>query len=707
MRNICGATFNAPIVSDTERHGPSPNDATNQELRKACEELLLEILARRLVRKWGPDAMALLFPDEITGSDGEDIRPLLASLANRGGIPTVTRKEAIRLLHKGKKSKRKLVLRGGARRAGGQEPSRYRFVIPEATWNKGAIQESLVLLSPGAERQLHPKIDPQIVRLLAHEDTSGWCETFVTFDENDVLARLSGQGNKFFEASPDPNAELADPSMAWAYLDVILGAINEEKWTADKEKEVQETLLLPDSNGKTAHFQSMHVSAPLPLDIPGLNLPPILHPEIAGHRLFKRKRWKRPKYTMATFLEEGTLALADDVTRLRFWQWLRNNTREVGSRELAKLADLAIWPDNHGTLRRLTEFCEPRSRAVATRLADVITRPSDQVRRSGFVKLGGKGKTSVRRVPTVDELRAWLDRRTSNFSIGSKADNETKAALGRFEDDLVVLLKDQATGRQIRHISTDLPALAQNSSIQSRSGLVVPSKHNALLALPGRFLLASGRKIAALDRLSAPIGEPTVEMLFRAFEEDAGNLDALHARLRSFLALTLEEGADRQRLSQISIIPMHGKLYPPNALAFTGPRGDCWGDWKTRLSAKGLSQDNQKRYIEVGITPSTPTAEKSRAFFEWFSEQGPDVLERHIPCALRHILHPYGPGTWAEVYTDVPFIPVRSRDGVRLVSLQHARHRRVFLPDVRELLRRRFRNLTHAINDERHPGISL
>jgi len=603
-----GTTFNAPIVSDTERHGPSPNDATNKDLRKACEKLLVDIVARHLVKKWGPDAMTLLVPDERTDKGGETICALLADLAKRGGIPTVKRDEAIRVLLRGRKFKGKTLVRAGGRRTRGQEPKQYRFVIPEGQWSKGKIQESLAILCPPGERQLHPKVDSHIVRLLTDGKTSGWAEEFITFDENDAEARLSGKGNNYFQASPNPSAELADPSMARAYLDVILDAINGGKWPADKELEVQETLLLPDSNGKTAHFQSMHISAPLPLDIPDLNLPPILHPEIALHRLFKRKRWQRPKYTMRAFLEGGTLGQADEATRLRFWQWLRKNARKVGSQELAKLADLAIWPDVDGMLRRLSELCEPRSQAVATRLADVIARPSAQVRRSGFIRLGGRRKTSVRRVPSVEELQAWLERRSRHFSIGSEADSETKTALDRLEADLVALLKDQSTGRQFQQISTSLPTLAQDGSIRWRSELVVPSKHVDQLALPGRFVLASGRRKAPLDRLSPPIGEPTIEILFRAFEEDAGNNYALHARLRSFLALTEKEDAMRQRLSQMSIIPLHGDLNPPSTLAFIGPRGDYWGDWKSRLSAKGLSQDTQNRIPSANAAKAKPKA---------------------------------------------------------------------------------------------------
>ena len=86
----------------------------------------------------------------------------------------------------------------------------------------------------------------------------------------------------------------------------------------------------------------------------------------------------------------------------------------------------------------------------------------------------------------------------------------------------------------------------------------------------------------------------------------------------------------------MAIIPLPGRLYPSNELAFTGPRGDYWENWKVPLSTKGLSRDNQKRYIQIGVTTSMPTKGTSRSFFEWLSNQPAEVLERHIPCVLRH-----------------------------------------------------------------------
>ena len=130
------------------------------------------------------------------------------------------------------------------------------------------------------------------------------------------------------------------------------------------------------------------------------------------------------------------------------------------------------------------------------------------------------------------------------------------------------------------------------------------------------------------------------------------------------------------------IIPTQRAARAPSELAFSGTRGDYWGDWKARISAKGLSQDEQGRYRAVGVTSALPNPETSHDFFEWISEQSETVLQHHIPCVLRHILHRDGPTLWPETFTDIPCIPVRSRLGVRLVSLRTARRAPVYLPDA-------------------------
>jgi hypothetical protein len=56
-----------------------------------------------------------------------------------------------------------------------------------------------------------------------------------------------------------------------------------------------------------------------------------------------------------------------------------------------------------------------------------------------------------------------------------------------------------------------------------------------------------------------------------------------------------------------------------------------------------------------------------------------------MACVLRHILHGHGPGQWAEIFTDTPFIPARGQGALQLVPLRTARHRPVFLPDARDI----------------------
>lgn len=687
-----GSFFNAPIVSDTERHGPARNEATNNELRQACETLLVDVIARRVVPKWGPEALNPLVPSPGSDNWDEAVRPLLATLAQRDAIPTMSWRSAVRILRKGRKLKGRRASGKALGQKNRREPRKYRFIAPVATWDRASVHSSLAAICPPQEKQLDPRINPGIIRLLADGHTDGFCDLFVTFDENDARNRATGEGNEYFAASEDRERDFAQPVVARSYLNVIKDALDKGKWKSESEEDTQSGLLLPDTRPEAVPFEDLHTSAPLPSDIPGLRLPPILHHEVASHPLFRRKKWRRPKYTMAKFLESGALQEADEETRKLFWKWLRQNERRIGPRERAKLADIAIWPDAKGSLRKLMELCEPRSRSVATVLEESIRRPHEQVRQSGITALGRKRRTSIRRGPTQDELKDWFDSRMPKFAIGEMADADIAAALERFEADLAVLLKDQGTARVLKGMEIALLALAQDGSIRRRIELVLPNKNIERLTLPKRFLLMNDRRVAVLNNLSPILSEPTMAMLVSAFQEDNTNFGPLPTRLQQFLTLTEPGDPSRHRVAEMAILPVHGQPHAPCDLAFMGPKGDYWGAWKVRIPGKGLSQDDQRRYLDIGVTPATPTSKASQAFFEWLSEQNADVLKRHISCALRHILHRYGPEAWAEIYTDIPFIPVRSRDRLRVVSLRTARRRPVYLPDVRGIAERVVKN---------------
>ena len=174
-------------------------------------------------------------------------------------------------------------------------------------------------------------------------------------------------------------------------------------------------------------------------------------------------------------------------------------------------------------------------------------------------------------------------------------------------------------------------------------------------------------------------------MLLSTFDEDRGHFSALQARLHKFIALTKPSDDDRVQLEGMPILPVEDQPCAPRDLAFVGPKGDYWGAWKIRISGQGLSQDDQKRYRDVGVTSASPTPETCWAFLGWLSEQDSSVLKRHVACVLRHILHRDGPERWARTFTNTPFIPARNSSGLRLVSLRTACHSPVYLPDVREI----------------------
>ncbi len=138
--------------------------------------------------------------------------------------------------------------------------------------------------------------------------------------------------------------------------------------------------------------------------------------------------------------------------------------------------------------------------------------------------------------------------------------------------------------------------------------------------------------------------------------------------------------------SGVQLPPDYAEFRVPRELAFKGGSGDYWGKWKVRVSPRGLSQEDQRRYRMVGVTSSRPTLETSQEFFEWLSGRGRHVVERHIPFVLRHVLlHGAGLYQWAERHPDTEFVPVEGRDGPRLASLQMVRDGQVFLRDARDL----------------------
>ena len=215
-----GTYFNAPIASHNKRHGPARNEATNSELRAACEALLLDVLARHTIPRWGSNGLNPLVPSPGADNQDEAVRPLFAALASQGAMPTLTWAAATALFDARSRKAKVATWRAGVPR-GAPETRRYRFIIPAPTWASETFDRALSVVSPRSELQLDPRTHTVIAKLLTDRQTSGFCELFVTFDQQDAFGRLTDGGNDYFDALSVPEAELAQPFVARAYLDLI------------------------------------------------------------------------------------------------------------------------------------------------------------------------------------------------------------------------------------------------------------------------------------------------------------------------------------------------------------------------------------------------------------------------------------------------------------------------------------------------------
>ena len=678
-----GSSFNVPLVSNSKRHAPAANEETNNQLREVCNELLVDALAFYSIPLWRANGLIPIIPNRQIKNSTEIVSHLLTELVHRKKLPILNWNKAVEASTKSKKHKKSF--RQLSRRKLPKEEKGYFFVIPRATWEVNSISPTLSVLCPRSEMQLDPYTPVELVKILVDAIVEVGCNSITTFDETDVVPRITSEGNHWFGPIPNRSKEFAEPVLAKHYLDLITLALDKDKdFKAKYEDGLLEALLLPDSHSQAHHLDNLYSSNLLLSDLPGLDIPPTLHPDIVNHPLLRRKKWRRQKYTMKTFLESDSLQVANEKIRAQFWQWLQKNSTLVSPRDRTKLADLSIWPDQSGQLTTLLNLCAPQSREVQSILAGFIWQPHREIKRSGLVTFGKRGRMTIRTKPTENEVSNWLNSRLIQFELGSAPEREDIQALKHFENELCILIKDKAILELLRNIqTTPIPTLAKDGTIQARSDLVVPNNQVKNLSLPARYLLDSSKANSPIRKIEPTLSQPTVSMLLDALSEDPTNINSLQSRLRLLLKLNDPKSDALERVSMLEIIPVDGKFRKPSELTFKRNRRDYWGDWKEKITATGLlTQDEQSRYRKIGVTSSVPNPNTSHEFFKWVTTLDEADLEKHIPCILRHILHENGPTSWAQSFTDTPFLPVRTKSAVKLASLQDVINRPVFLSDI-------------------------
>jgi len=670
-----GVNFSAPYISDLERRGVVQDDAFNECIENTCVSTLAKILRSYLMPKHGARSLDLLIdPHEV---NEVTLRRMVEIMLDARTVP-ILRHKPIMGHDKKRPQNRKLkdTVRFGPRKTANGEI--HRIVLPMYTWNNNTISRLLSQLCPSDEDQIDPLVPSPILSLLESEDFGG---NFITFDETDVIARLQPTcETKYFPWNNDDEwkRELGDPNIIHLYLDILM-AIYEHDPDNECFGSLLENAYLPDITSTPAPISELYAGINLPSDLPVEDMPPILHPSISSHRIFRKVAWRRPSFTFNEYLERSALDKADEQTRALFWRWLKNNwrlvkiVREKSGNPWPALAGLQIWPDRSGNLQTLSALCKPRRKRIASILAGSINNPHTDVSKIGPLKEAKRGLLRIRSIPTESEIIDFLEQHLSRFPEDRALSEDEKADFRSLEKNLAELASDEAIRSHLKANPEYAFALSKSGYVRPIEDLVQINNDSRKLYLVEDYIM--DRKPSVLDKIDHWKARtfPSSEQVLRALKEDPRRDAVLYRRLRAYLQAAKHECKEdpKEDIIGIECIPDNDKLYAPGNLAFKGVRADYWGDWKHRISGKGISADIQQLYRDVGVLGTEPTPETSLEFFRWLNTQRQRILDIHLPCIIRHINHSKGPMSWSAEFPNVPFIPVTT-DGKHVYLIGRA-----------------------------------
>jgi hypothetical protein len=664
-RTGIGVHYSAPFVSDLERYGTSPAKV-NEDLVYACDAAFVKLLRDYLVGRYGARVMRLLI-DASEPQPDRLVQMMERMLADRS-VPLATRWVKPQF---------------GPRRSidGCTRP----VVIPAFTWTKGEISAELRATCPKDLDQIDPAVPAEIIRLLASGDgggLSGWKETWVTFDQHDVLALLQPKheiGYFPWESEASWRRALGNPGFVLKCLDVVSKAL--KHMSAEEVEKLRRCIHLPDSHRFVRPLSEMFLRNRLPTELAGLGLPPLLHDAVAAHSVLRQRGWRPSEFTLQKFLDLISFETEAAPKRARLSAWIRRNYRDVPTSLWSRLAGLPIWPGADGEYYRLAELCQPNDVRIARVLFDVIHLPGPEILGFQYIRRSKQRGVRLRTAVLELELAAFCRNRLAKFPLGRTLTAKQIENFHRFEEELAILATDVGLSPMLtRHVQV---GVAKDGMIRPLSQLHASTSEVEGCFLDGRDLLS--RIGSGLDKVLPARSHPSSDALTRALQGDAGRVDCLLIRLRS-----LKNAAAERKMAlpvgEIRCIPVDGGLFSAAALAFKGSHGDYWGAWKRRLSGAGLSADAQELYRFAGVTSAEPNGSTSLAFFEWLKSQPAATIAAHLEMIVRHLGHQYSVQDWWEQHCQLPCVPVEVAGTVQLVSPQDIRRRRVFLPDSEDLV---------------------
>ncbi|RVD18150.1 MAG: hypothetical protein EOS73_09835 [Mesorhizobium sp.] len=631
--------YSGPFVSDTERHELGPQSkAWNEALIAACDDLAATVLKDVVLPRHRATGLQL-----VAGlTDRTRLTSIVGKLLAARALPAIDRK--------------------GHPIAW---PKKRRLVIPTYRSETSTWASALAHVCPSTSILLDSKTPGPIVGLLADGVCTGWKVDHLRFDEQHVLERISGPNGEWFPWASEREWRriLGQADVATAHLDALLPILTKAE---QKNRASSQGIHLPDGQGSLHPFPKLKRGVSLPSGLMGVELPPVIHPDLRNHAVFRLEGWKLQNYAFRNMLAEGNLPERSLTIRRRFFDWITKHADEIVLADWPLLKALPIWPTTDGTLQLFESLCQPETE-LGRIFGEQLQRPSREVAR--LCKTAKKIPIRLRTEPNPDEISAYYKGQIASFPTDCPLTSSQQHEFGRFEAGLAVLSGSRRMAQALRSITADTLALDRTGRLRRTSELVRETWDVAHLKLMDDAIIV--RSEISLDDLFPPLAKPTALMALNALREDGARTQNLLARLR--VATAGSDPAIAAVLRMTPCIPVDSELYAAANLAFKGNAGDYWGEWKRVISAAGLPDDAQDLYRSAGVIKSLPDPDTSRAFFVWLNAQSPQTVGRHLDQVIRHLAHKQGVGAWRLQPPEVACIPVEAGSGIRLLTISEAR----------------------------------
>jgi hypothetical protein len=700
-----GFSISAPYVSDRERHGIA-DDKFNDYVDSSCIAKMIMILRRELMLRHGVKSLHLLVWSKET--DEDIIKKSVANLIEQRALPlgSPSTKYNKKSGKKAESGKGKPYLHFGPRRVKGQ--AQKRIILPVWTEEPEIFSHLLSALCPSNEDQIHAKLPDQFFAVLRNNEFDSG-EVILIFDESDVIDRFTNEDEAVYPWQDEKERvrQLCNPKIAEMYLSCIdKYCIDIRSGNQDKIDHIKTNGILPDTYRKPVNLSDLYAGKQIPDKLPVQNTPPIIHPDISNHSLFKKKHWKLNTYKFGDFLDDLSKALPSEDLARSFWKWLEKNQKKVPRRSWGRLTTLPIWPGNDGKFYPFESLCNPIGSSVSKVLRGYLIEPHSAIYRIKPIKNARKGKLRIRTNPYFSEIASFVHDRLNQYSLERTLSVQERDAFHQFENDIVTLSRYSPLCREHLNQISSILALNEEGFLKPIKDIVLITEKLRRLCLLDEYVLS--RKNNRLNEMTSwrASEKPTAEQILKTLQEDPKNKEVLLPRLQHFISARSKEKENKTNndIGEIACIPVGTDFCKPNQLAFKGRgKGDYWGEWKRKISGQAISAEVQQDiYLKIGVISAEPSRETSQEFFTWLSQQAPKVIEAHLQQTIRHIGHNRGKTVqWCKDHPDIPFIPFKLNNSYGLASYREAASSRfrLFIPD--------FPAMVDAIEDRNTANIRL